>query len=436
MTYFLPLPLQGVGTVDVEALGSYVTRLARVHCISAGLLLSLLAKKYSPSDPAPRRLFSISASTTGLATFVRPTLSTARLVEMLTKATGREELRCGTFLAISDYPRLHEFFARTFRWCPDCVAQWHSNEEVAYFKLMWHVRSVTKCGTHDRFLRMKCEACGSEQKFSVPARRSGDCCKCGSPLVAKEKDSLSPYDRWSSDDPKVIGRHLARLVELIGSDPTLLFPTDGVRESIKALEYVGRLSIQDLASRFHGYRSRKRPDFRATPTLHGLQQIADEANVDVLDLLTGETNFNFEFPWKKGDVPQDVRHRIRRSEQEASILLARALSVADTEEVPSFKAIAAKIGTSTGFLRHRFPDFTRRITKLRRMWRRRWQREMRLQARLGATKYFRKCTRAQSRAIPSRKAALRSLRSTTGLPKHLLRAEINAVWSMLSNGDS
>jgi hypothetical protein len=156
-------------------------------------------------------------------------------------------------------------------------------------------------------------------------------------------------------------------------------------------------------------------------------------NVNILDLLAGEVIFNHQFPWLRPQEYEESRHRIKRSEEHAKVLLARAIALSETTPIPSFRAIAAGIGTSTGFISARYPDFVKRVREERKKWRNEQQVNARRKARVAAVKYFQSHLVASPYSSPSRKAALRELRVTTKLPKHLLRGEIKAVWNRLLN---
>jgi hypothetical protein len=230
---------------------------------------------------------------------------------------------------------------------------------------------------------------------------------------------------------------LTRLITLIGSDPDLRFPPDGVARSIRTLIDLDAVNPNGLPpgirSHSHGTWTRTR---NRQPSIERLLKLSRMVNVNIVDLLAGEVVFNYQFPWLRLQESDEGRHRLSRSDQHAKILLSRAIALSEKVPIPSFRSIAAGIGTSTGFLSNRYPEFSKRVKEQRTIWRREQQKTVRRKARAAAVEYIQSQLVTSPYSSPSRKAALRALRVSTQLPKHVLRREINAMWNQLLNHKS
>jgi len=101
MHYLFPVPLRGVGTPDVEALGSYMHQLARVHGTSVGRLMRYVYVRNATKNSNFRQTIPALKAFGSLANCIRPNGTTQDIVEALSYTTGRTDLRCGTFLALS-----------------------------------------------------------------------------------------------------------------------------------------------------------------------------------------------------------------------------------------------------------------------------------------------------------------------------------------------
>ena len=146
MPYLFPLSLRGVGTLDVEALSSYIYRLAIAHGVSTGRLLTHILSWYGADHPEAREGLSSIYSTGDLSIYIRPNHGTLQMVNLLAHTTGNDRLRCGTFLALQDaLDRSVNVFSQRVRWCQACMAEFHKLDDPGYFKLLWHLKAVTHC---------------------------------------------------------------------------------------------------------------------------------------------------------------------------------------------------------------------------------------------------------------------------------------------------
>lgn len=171
-----PIGLEGAGTAEVESFASYVHRLAYEHGVYVGELVRYAVGTQPKSCKAvffyrkPQEL-------------VRPSLTTRALVEAFEFSTSVPSLTRGILWFLENPLSLSsEEVCDGFRWCTHCFVEMNELGIPPYFKLMWHMSSLSNCPIHGNCLVGVCPACGMGQetyrKF-FPL----DCCQhCGASL--------------------------------------------------------------------------------------------------------------------------------------------------------------------------------------------------------------------------------------------------------------
>jgi transcriptional regulator with XRE-family HTH domain len=173
------LPPIGIGTHNVESLTSYLTRLASSHTVTVGALLEyevarLIDKKYSAAS-----LQSISR----LRGAVNGTGSMTRdLVRALEHLTMQQDLHLLTMLSFCDIVPSRNLFRDVRSWCPHCYQEWHERGDVLYEPLLWSLKPVKYCLTHQTALVDTCQNCQQHNPPFNGKSQSGFCSRCHSLL--------------------------------------------------------------------------------------------------------------------------------------------------------------------------------------------------------------------------------------------------------------
>lgn len=426
MVSLFPVALRGIGTLEIEAIGSYVHRLASAHGVTAGRLLDTVLREvdYEETANTPAVKYYMR-----LATLVRPNATSRIVVNALQKCTGRSDLFGTTFNALQH--ALHRsvgVFAGTFRWCPACMGEFERAGDSGYYKLAWHLNDITHCHIHAVTLVDRCHYCGSKQDGLGYKSMCTACQKCGKTLSASDED---PPDRAAASH----GADLYSLVDAIAHDPNLCFPEGAVRKVVSHL--FDKVWAEGSEKQLWGVIPRDECigiDSGHIPiTLTIARRLAARLGMDLIDLLSGElTNaIGVLDPVWYVNLPSEMRPKKRRRLQDKDKVfdgLVNELSVDSRAPMPLSK-IAGSLGVSVGFVHYRYPILASQIIARYSAWQNSQRLENQRNARAKALEYF--SDRMDGVASMSKKDALRTIRQKTGLPKNLLREEINAVHDSL-----
>src|SRR5262249_7762668 len=115
------LPLLGGGTAEVEAITSYVARLARAHAVSTWRMLKheLAPKVLQPKANLRNRLSELTAEMG--AAFNGENKTSRKLIAVLTDLTQRPDLSQGTMSFCAGLISPRKLVSAKQRWCQDCL---------------------------------------------------------------------------------------------------------------------------------------------------------------------------------------------------------------------------------------------------------------------------------------------------------------------------
>jgi len=421
MFRFFPLEIQGARTARVEALGSFLVRLARIHAVGSGALLAAAMERFPDADSLSLR----GALQAPLSALIRPNRTTSMAVRALAAALQCDAatLEPMTFLALeSALDRPLKTFAAHFRWCPACLHEQIKAGEEAYYALQWQVVTVERCDIHTVRLRDRCAQCGATQESYGPRDSLARCIRCAQPL-----DVVLPSDL--TDTP--VNADISALVAQIARNPGMRFPARGISRLVGALldeawHLESEMTLFKAIPRDECVRFAN-PD--EPVTLQSAMRVAFRLGVPLVDVLNGEcigTNralfTSAQRPLPKAIAPAPRRHLANFDNLQERLREARIFN-AKTELPPSLRDVARRVGISVGALRYRYPAEADAIVDAyiaaKRRQRRRTLSRCQSTVRIKVERWG-----ALESAPLSRKAVLASLRRSTDLPKNLLRTEI------------
>lgn len=426
-----PLPLRGVGTTEIEALSSYLQRLAIAHGVSVWKLLERVRSWYHRDHPDFVDCLEGVFSSPDLSIFVRPNKATQQIVVILEHVTCNKELRCGTFLSLIEaLDRSVGLFAHRPRWCPACMREFERAEDDGYLKLLWFLKPITHCPTHGIPLHEKCDQCGADQRTSKFDPHFTRCSACKM-RFSRSLEMQRPQKTWNYQ-----GADLIDLVETIASSKNLMFPAGGVRRMVSAL--FDRVWAEREELRFWKILPRDECIMIANGdepvTLATARKLAFRIGVPIPDLLMGRVELTsgiLDPEWTK-DLPKDMQPKRRRKRHDREHILQKMKqATSDHAGSPlSLKRVAGRVGVSVGCLEYHFPAQSRDIVTRYHAWKTELQNRKKIEARAAAMTFF--TSDRYGRHPRSRKQALRTLRRETGLPKNILREAIAAVSVLLT----
>lgn len=415
-TRLLPLDVLGQGTGDVECLSSYLIRLSTIHAAPATSLIRFaLEQRYGDEAGRMTGIFTSSSSR-----FVRPNQTTEYLVGALAHALGVPEghLDQTTFLALHGVlARSERTFAKSLRWCPDCMGAGASESTPPYFRLVWQLQPVVHCMRHSTLLRDACASCGGQQDGVRPRRDLSACVRCSAPLSLGSR----------SASPSREGPELQSVIQYCAEHPGLRFPATGVHRFLEALldsawatgeeeqlyRKIGRDQLLSLLSRNHPI------------TLKTALSISHALDYPLLGVLKGEiAPHTFPLPGilaspsSAGTPPER-----RRIDDPLAMRRRIARAMCTVSYATPLRTLATSLDVSVGALRYRFPDLVEE-----------WVARFKASCRQHRRSILSRCREVVSRAIAdlrsvcpvglSGRAVFRRLRAETGLPEDVLKQEI------------
>lgn len=418
MSLLYPMPIQGQGTARVEALSSYVMRLAHLHSVSTALLIQHVCEAGGGSLPT-------SAILAGpISAIIRPNATTEGLVQALA-VTGRElaeDLECLTMLAVND--ALHrgmKTYSQHLRWCPGCLGEQVQAGIPGYFQLAWQISLQGTCSDHGMRLRDRCPHCNDRQDGYRLREDLSRCVKCNGRLDVIFTSDLST-------EPSL--RDITNLIEHTAQTPGLRFPADSISRVVRTLldEAWARNGEEEL------YRILRRDDCirfadPAEPiTLLSALRLSHRLQVPLVALLRGDLSgsslpiFGARDEGLPGSLAPRPRQRIdvERVEQAAAV---HADTSMDLRASVSLKALGRMLSVSTGAIRYRCPSASSLIVLRHRKKKLDRMRAVRRAARRAVARMTEKWV-STGAAPPSPKGLLKALRRATDLPKRVLVAEI------------
>lgn len=411
MAKLFRVPLLGVGTEAVESLASYVYRLARAHGVTVGQLIRFI----SENTGVPIR-WSVDLKCNTVLALVRATPRNRRLLELLQESTGRNDLRCGTFHALTNCARIGDLYSKVLRWCPVCFSEAIDSGESPYHRLAWMLAGIKYCPQHRIRLIDRCPNCAMRPVLTRAPKRCDACPYCDSSLITAVKCE-EIVESWCGVDSDLIP-----LLHCIGSDPNLEYPSYGVVCTLEQLEARG-VSSRD----WWGISKLKGSKLARSTSLRVARRIACEHSISLHGVLSGcirDSTAPLDEAWAMGTLPELLpRPRIRRNRKRVRERFCRLLLQAQAREVPpSLQAVAKELEVSTGYLRYRYPAKVRKLLAERRRWSDAEKVRKETEARVAVMTLWAHHQKLGEQL--SRKKALKLLRDRTGLPKFVLRREI------------
>ncbi|MDD1505820.1 TniQ family protein [Lysinibacillus sp. CNPSo 3705] len=164
----------GIGTINVESLSSYISRLADAHCVTVGdimthLIAPKIDKKYIKGGNG---FYKSSSAINGHGNIAD------NFIELIAFLTQRRDIEKTTFVNCRELVPFRGLLKSSRHWCPSCFQADLESKQIVYERLSWTLQPFLKCIIHDSTLESVCPFCKSSmyilERKSVP----GYCSKC------------------------------------------------------------------------------------------------------------------------------------------------------------------------------------------------------------------------------------------------------------------
>lgn len=193
----------GIGTLLVESLMGYVTRLADYHCVTPRQLVfkeiaPLIRKKGYPSIGFSKKIDRLFTSSSPL---IKGNEVKGLMAETFLKVLGELTLR-GDLWQLSLLRQSSTFFTggqlRNHQaWCPTCLEEWRLAKRIIYTPLIWLLKDLWLCPQHKtQELIYCCPYCQQSFPPLSATLRPGFCPKCREWLGSNSKDSPNKHSKY------------------------------------------------------------------------------------------------------------------------------------------------------------------------------------------------------------------------------------------------
>jgi hypothetical protein len=363
----------GKGTPHCEALSSYVTRLSWAHRLTLATVIGSVAGE-ALADPSDLALEAVAwerhldaglrNASLGLAARDR---ASSTWVEAFGRLCGRDDLQSLTLLGWAPVLPALGLVRSAIAFCPECLAAWGGNP---YEPLLWLLRPVTICVTHQARLQTACHACGAE-RWPLTGTATPGRCRCGArladapPVPIDADDESADWERWvagemgsliavsetATPDPLGVADAVARAIE-VASDGNMTRFAERIGTALATVSLWR--SGRRMPSIEHSLRICRATGWRLVDFLRGGPDGPDAAGAPAEAVIPGGKR-----PYRRVDWGA------------VGAALADALA---EDPAPSLPTLTLRLGVKDKALRRRYPDEARRTID-------RWNLRLSLQAR-------------------------------------------------------
>jgi len=417
----LPLQMEGCHTQDIEALPSYMLRLAAVHGVTPGGLIRHVAR----GTPEETALMAASRGQS-ISTLVRPNATSILFAAIIacTHAENTYNLERGTFVLLSPaLARSPSTFTHRFRWCPACFHEQLLEVGNAYFKLAWFLAPVRACDQHRILLRDCCPHCGQCPKPWHGWARFDRCQNCN-----KRMDVVVASDAVTRD-PELLASDLIALVSeiAVASGPVpagaacryLNRVFDEAWRHVREEELWNKVPRDDCIR----YCNPEEP-----MTMGVARRLAYQLEIPIADFLRGVDGTSQSFGFAATcPLPRSMRAVHRQGVINAPVLVKQMELFLDDGVTPvPLREVARQLGVSVGALRYHAPMLASKLVARSEQYRRTTQAQKEVAVVQAVLDGVRSWSAGNATPI-AKKPLLRMLRKKTGLPKEKLRKAIQRL---------
>lgn len=353
--FYFQLEPMGLGTFEVECLGSYLRRLAFYHGATLYQFLAHLDAWFHAKDG--RHIVPLTRKCQD-GQYGGYTTEVSHVVQVLELATGLSSVRAMTLLPLQLVCAHNgiEAVKHSRAWCPACYAEAKANGSPVYDRLLWQIQSVHRCPVHNIQLAQRCWLCGEIQRGNVSKTALDRCAICDASLADH------PIERRTPAGDIFNLTHVESLLEFTSSAPNVEFKRQHFDTFCEMVvkHYDRGVLERHLGNVFHsGWRCR-------SPTLQTLLAISSYFDAPVHWILSDPIETAAQMVLGFDPV---VRKRATRRYGDPvkarKALQALNDAINGQPPYPSVLAIASIADTNTGYLNSKYRSEVETLVRLR-----------------------------------------------------------------------
>lgn len=223
-TGLFPVLPMGAGTVTIESLTSYLTRLAQAHDVSTRTLIAGYLRFHMPKAQVAdasqdkdwdRHFLDYAHTLNGMTDRVKD------WIFALEESTGVGNLRSSTMVIWKGIFSSRGLLRAKRAWCAFCYHEWQASGQTIYEPLLWALVDVSTCPMHQRTLTESCPHCKYRPHVLMPRSRPGCCPRCHQWLGSENCPEPTDGSDTGSDD---IYTETNGIAQLLANAPLLQQP--------------------------------------------------------------------------------------------------------------------------------------------------------------------------------------------------------------------
>jgi len=421
--------LQERGTSEIESFASYIYRLAYEHGVSAGEIVRYVFSQdtdeinaYKENNKDPKSISCHELVGTGGAVTL--------LVDYFEKLTGEAFYKSTFWFLKAAFARCAREVRKEVNWCPECFKEMELKGVTPYFKLIWHVNSISHCSIHRTPLMSVCSKCGKNQNTCVRKYSNHLCQHCRKNLSERTRAlrKIEYSDSWN-----FTGADVLNLFNELSQVERKEMPEDGI---VKSYEYIltSFLNAKDyeMLDVLSGFNIPVITVKRKVSLLVA-RRFAYVLNISLYDIITAnvmQTTFDMDYELPNyGPNFMKPKKRIKKNHSRILIKIHKYLS--DQDCPPSLRQVAEYVGVSVGYLEYRYKDLAKKIIIEHREYQCKIMLHKKYHAQKMALDFF--FNEKYKRYNKSRRQAYKVLREETMLPKFVLKHAIQIAYNAMND---
>jgi len=246
--YLMPMQPYGLMTGEIEALTSYIMRLAEKYGEWPRPFMTRMFDLYLPKELHPKNKTN---PVKGLHSINGTGVWVDRYATALSVGTNGEVDAFSLTLKPLQYladKRIRGFLKNRLEWCPHCWLEDQEQGRMPYVRLYWLIQQTKVCTKHMTRLQQECPRCHEKQNLYCYIPRQWVCVGCGHSLhknykARKEDEAFTPDEQWGAFA-------LYKLVERVNAN-TFEVTSETVSKSLSRFLQSQKKTVGELAERLN-----------------------------------------------------------------------------------------------------------------------------------------------------------------------------------------
>lgn len=348
----------------IESLSSFIERIASLHCITVGDLMSVLL------TPNMNKLYLNNISIKGGDGFYKTSnavngkgVIANDFISVMQSLTGRDDLLNTTLVNINNILADRGLLRSKKAWCPICLQKMKDGDQKeVYYPLLWSLKSYKICTKHLIKLIITCPNCFSS--LSVLSRKSvpGYCSKCLNWLgkAQVEQKELCFNDQLRESE------FVKQFIKLCIEKNSLQYKNNDITESIR---YITNICFENNIKKasaglgfpyttfvywYKGY---------SIPPIHSVISLCTRLNIELIDFLNCKIESkNIQF------TPSTIKFLTPKNRYDDNYIYSLLREVIRKEVVISLTQLANIIGCHRTLIAQKFPEESKKIIENNRVF--------------------------------------------------------------------